>query len=93
MATNGWQGAPIVADGENAFTGSHRIAAVARTLNEDGIEVEIPFIQISDLCDLYGIDWAALLDEHGDTYEAAAELRTLLPAAVVAYLGYDVDGQ
>jgi hypothetical protein len=94
MIANGWQGAPIVVDSENAFTGVHRIAAVAYALREDGEEIETLYVEISDLCELYGIDWTTLLlDEHdGDTYAAAAELRYQLPREVVDYLGFDVDG-
>lgn len=94
MIERGWQGAPIVVDSENAFTGVHRIAAVAYALREEGEEIETPFVEISDLCELYGVDWSALLlDEHdGDAYTAAAALRYALPREVVDYLGYDVDG-
>lgn len=94
MKTNGWQGAPIVAAGEQALTGSHRIAAVSHLWNRDGIDVEIPRVEIADLCELYGLHWTTILmDEHdGDTYQAASALRELLPREVVGYLGYDVDG-
>lgn len=96
MAEHGWRGAPIVTEGGsggNAFTGVHRIAAVARLLNTEGIETEVPYVDIADLCEQYDIDWAALLDEYdGETYEAAAALRHLLPREVVDYLGLDVDG-
>lgn len=93
MAVHGWTGPPIVADGEQAYTGVHRIAAVTLLANSDGIEVQIPRVQISDLCALYDVDWAALTDDcNGDRYEAATSLHSLLPVAVLEYLGYDVDG-
>lgn len=93
MEATGWQGVPIVVDGEQALTGSHRIAAVDRLWNREGIEVPIPRVEISDLCELYGIDWNTVRREYdGDTYQAAASLRTELPREVVDYLGFDVDG-
>lgn len=93
MAAHGWRGAPIVVAGEQALTGTHRLAAVDVLLCTESVEIPIPRIEIRDLCELYGIDWDVLLDENGDvTYRAAAELRSLLPRDVVEYLGYDVDG-
>lgn len=93
LRANGWQGAPIVVAGEQAVTGSHRIAAATRLWNQDGIEVEIPRIEISDLCELYGLDWDAITAEYDyDLYEAATALKHKLPREVVDYLGYDVDG-
>lgn len=90
---NGWQGAPLVVDGENAFTGAHRIAAAAKLWNEHSISVEIPRVEISDLCEMYGLDWAEMVEQYdGDTYEAASALRAELPSEVVDYLGFDVDG-
>lgn len=93
MADNDWVGAPLVVDGENAFTGAHRIAAAAKLWNEHGTAIEIPRVEISELCEMYGLDWADMVAEHdGDTYEAAAALRSELPREVVDYLGFDVDG-
>lgn len=98
MAVHGWRGAPIVVDGGDggwALTGTHRLAAVRHALYEmDEAEVPVEYVEIGDLCRQYGIDWTALLlDEHdGDTYQAAAALRFLLPREVVDYLGFDVDG-
>lgn len=98
MAEHGWAGAPLVTEGGsggNAYTGTHRLAAAAHLCNTDGIEIHIEHIDISDLCELYGIDWSALVHhEHGgDTYQAASALRHLLPSDVVDYLGFDVDGE
>jgi hypothetical protein len=96
MAEHGWRGAPLVTEGGangKAYTGSHRIAAVVHLWNDHGVEVPIPYINITELCSTYGVDWAALLDEWvGDTYQAAAALRFDLPREVVEYLGFDVDG-
>ena len=92
MAERGWQGPPLVVDGENALTGTHRIAAVRALRNTEGIRVAIPRVEIADLCAAYGLVWAALRDQYGDSYWAAAALRDLLPREVVDYLGIDVDG-
>lgn len=92
MATHGWRGAPIVVDGEQALTGSHRIAAVTALWNTEGMGIPIPRVEISELCEMVELDWLALVDEFTDRYEAAAALQLLLPRDVVEYLGYDVDG-
>lgn len=92
MATHGWRGAPIVVDGEQALTGSHRIAAVVALWNTEGMEIPIPRVEISELCELVELDWPALAAEFEDRHEAAAALQLLLPRNVVEYLGYDVDG-
>lgn len=95
MAANGWQGAPLVVDGEQAITGSHRIAALAALVNGQGIEVHAPRVQISDVFAAAGLDWSAHLAEHGadagywQWYEAAAAAGHVLPAELVEYLGLD----
>lgn len=100
MEACGWAGSPIVVDGDNALTGSHRIAA-AELCKTEGINVPIPCVEVADLCALYGLDWATKVTEWEEAlpgpfarpwYEAAAEVKRLLPAEVVEYLGYDVDG-
>lgn len=88
MEEHGWVGAPIVILSEvQALTGSHRIAAAVKA------DVDVPRVTVEDLCEAYDLDWGAVRDEHGDDwYTAATALRDLLPADVVDYLGYDVDG-
>lgn len=95
MREDGWKGAPIVSEGgENAWTGAHRITAATRLWNDEGISVEIPHVDIAELCERYDLDWARVMVEFdNDTYEAAAALRGRLPREVVEYLGFDVDGQ
>jgi hypothetical protein len=96
MAERGWQGAPLVVDcdGGNAYTGSHRIAAVVFLNNDLGIHVDIPYIEIAELAEAHGVNWAELVEEWGgNTYDAAIELREKLPASVVERLGYDVGGE
>jgi len=88
MEVHGWVGAPVVSHGEQALTGSHRMRA-AREVGD----VSVPRVDVSELCEAYGLDWDGVLGEHGDDwYWAAAALRDLLPREVVIYLGYDVNG-
>lgn len=88
MEMHGWVGAPVVCHGEQALTGSHRMAAA----REAG-HVPVPRVDVSELCEAYGTDWDEVLAAHcDDWYWAAAALRDLLPREVVTYLGYDVNG-
>lgn len=50
MRQNGWQGAPLVADGENLITGAHRYVAA----REVGVEPHVV-----DIRDIYP-EWEAL---------------------------------
>ncbi|EWM19797.1 hypothetical protein KUTG_10101 [Kutzneria sp. 744] len=94
MAERGWQGPPLLVDGENAFTGSHRIAAVSDLWNRERITVEIPYVQVADLCAEFDIDFDALVEDwvagSGDMLDLSDRLTELLPAEVVAYLGMDL---
>jgi hypothetical protein len=94
MREYGWQGAPLVVAGEQALTGTHRLAAID-ALRAEGTEIEIPRIEVADLCELFGIDWQALEDDYGmndgmDWYDAARHLDEVLPRDVVDYLGLDI---
>ncbi|MCX4097729.1 hypothetical protein [Nocardia sp. alder85J] len=84
MTENGWQGAPLVVDGEQALTGSHRYWAAIATCTE------IPRIDVTDLCRLFDVDWDTHRDEHYEIYDAYRMLPDLFPADVVAYLGLDL---
>lgn len=96
MAVRGWHGPPIVIEGGpggTAYTGTHRLAAAIQARRDRDEWVEVPYIDIGELCEVYGIDWNELCDNFYDiTYQAAAELRFMLPREVVDYLGFDVDG-
>jgi hypothetical protein len=90
MRVRGWHGAPIVVDGDDACTGSHRIAACVKLWNDEGIDIGIPQVEITDVASLYGVDWDAHRQECGDSwYEAVRTISDRLPAAVVEYLGLD----
>jgi hypothetical protein len=88
MQLDGWIGAPLVVDGEQALTGAHRYDAA------QAAEIAIPRVQAADLAAAYGIDWTALLESFGDDphrwYPAAIALAKLLPADVAEYLGTDL---
>lgn len=84
MDEDGWIGAPLVVDGDQALTGSHRYWAAIETFTE------IPRIDIADLCDVCDIDWDAHRAEYPDSIEAYIAIADVLPADVVAYLGMDL---
>lgn len=83
MTDCGWIGAPVVADGENALTGTHRIQAAHDT------DTPLRVVQIADLCTVYGVDWNDIYRAYDYDWERLAELDRLLPRDVVAYLGLD----
>lgn len=85
MEENGWKGAPLVVECEQALTGSHRYWAATETFTG------IPRIDVTDLCDLFDADWDTLKNDHGgDWWEAARYLDEVLPREVVDYLGLDL---
>lgn len=106
MACHGWVGPPILVDGEYACTGSHRLGAVEKLCNDEGILMAIEYVEVADLCAEFGLDWEAILYEHSiviseadeerpeireyDTTAALVALAERLPADVVDYLGLDV---
>jgi hypothetical protein len=95
MERDGWAGPPIVADcglrlcnQDRAYTGAHRLAAWARARGEAGVPV--PCVWIEDIAEAAGLDWNALLDEHeGDSYLAAADLCSQVPAGIREAYGLD----
>ncbi len=84
LESNGWQGAPLVVDGENLLTGVHRYAA-AQSL--DWVDYEIPTIEISDIFAANGLDWAQMMEEENGDLEYV--LRQL-PQAVLDKYGIDI---
>lgn len=85
MEQHGWQGAPVVVDGESAVTGSHRLMAA----NE--VWIDVPRVQLAEVCDLFGVDWAAHREDcGGDWHEAVVTVDQILPREVVDYLGLDM---
>ncbi len=88
MLERGWQGPPVVVDGDLAVTGSHRLAARARAWNE-GVDVALPVVELSEVCAEFGADWDAHRGDELDWYEAVRTIDVKLPREVVAYLGLD----
>lgn len=90
MRDYGWQGPPIVVFDDVAFTGSHRLHAVAM-LHAEGIDLEIPTVDITHVCMVCDVDWQAHCDEWGHlTYDRDRTIADKLPAEVVEYLGLDL---
>lgn len=90
MRDYGWQGPPIVVYGQIALTGSHRLAAVAM-LRAEGVDVEIPTVDIADVCTVCAVDWEAHCEEwEHHTDDRDIMIATKLPDEVVEYLGLDL---
>lgn len=89
LDTYGWDGPPLLVEGECAVTGSHRIPAVD-VLTRGGTSLEVPVLDIAELAADYGIDWQLLRKQHPYLEEAAQQLAELLPSEVVATLGMDL---
>lgn len=91
MQADGWIGAPIVAAGDQALTGSHRIAA-AEAAKLD----EIPTVDVADLLAEQGQSWCDLVEEMAECgastpwYEVACRLGDHLPADIIAHYGLDM---
>lgn len=83
MAEWGWQGPPLLVDGADALTGSHRLAA-ARAAD---VEL-VPVVTVDEVLDAFDLD-RVMLAGCGDVYTRAMRLRVLLPGDVVAFLGVD----
>lgn len=94
MEANGWIGAPLVTFGDDQLlTGAHRYTA-AKSL--DWSDREIPTIGIEEIFAEAGLDfaaeWAALMDEGMSIDVATVEVVALLPEAVKAEYGIDIEG-
>lgn len=92
MAKDGWVGGPIVIQGEQAITGSHRLAAAALVMDrwerdEDVVEVHVETVEFRDLFEDAGLD----LDEVArDANYDMTEIVNALPASVKAEYGIDL---
>lgn len=89
MQNNGWQGAPIVCSADRAYSGSHRIRAWQAA--RDDVGASMPCIDITNLVQACGIDYAELLDAfNGDEEQAITRLAYDLPADVTDTYGLDL---
>jgi hypothetical protein len=88
---HGWQGAALVADGEQLLTGSHRYPAAKLVGLTDA---EIPTTDVRDLFAGAGLDfdatWAEAEDIYGDWYPAMVHTLAALPAAIRDEYGIDI---
>lgn len=86
---HGWQGAPLVVEGDRLLTGTHRYAACQLLGMGDG---EIPTIAVADLFAEAGLDFAATFadEDRGDWYHAMVWTLEALPAAVRDEYGIDI---
>lgn len=84
MEADGWVGTPVVVDGDQAVTGSHRIVAARRA------DIEVPTIDIRDLFADAGLDYDNVVEEYGgDRYEIVVRADQFLPASIVDQYGLD----
>jgi hypothetical protein len=81
MLSNGWTGAPIVVEGEQALTGAHRLAAAQIA------DIEVEAVELRDLFADADLD----LDEIArDANYDLVEIVNALPASVKAEYGIDL---
>lgn len=86
---DGWQGAPLVADGEQLLTGTHRYAACKALGMAD---YEIPTIDVRDLFAEAGLDFDATYAENdgGDWMQSMIWTLEALPQATRDEYGIDL---
>ncbi len=82
MIGSGWVGSPLVADGDQLLTGSHRYVAA------EIAGVDVPVVDIREIV----ADWDALIEETGYGYEVAvAHVCTYsIGAAIKSDNGLDI---
>ena len=90
IEANGWQGAPMVTDGELLITGVHRYAALRQIDRTDMLyDVTIP---IQDIIEDYDAQIEERMEENGDEwYEAMKATVAGLDASTREYYGLDAD--
>lgn len=87
MIANGWRGAPLVRWGDGLVTGTHRYHAA------NAAEICIPVVDLEDLFEEAGLDFAALWAANGEpTYgeDGMVWLINGLPEAVRDEYGIDI---
>jgi len=86
-----WPGPPLVHDGDQLLTGTHRYAA-ARSI--DMIDADIPLVDIREVFAEADMDWESVWHEHGEPtanepYYVDAILE--LPPAIRRKYGIDME--
>lgn len=85
---DGWQGAPMVADGDLLLTGVHRYAAMRQLDREDVVERHT--IEIRDICPDYDAKVAELMAEDFSGLEAIQMVLEDMPEATRTEYGIDL---
>lgn len=88
MAAHGWRGAPLLVDGDDALTGTHRLAAIRHLWGEQGLEVAALVVTVDEVLDVAGLDRSDL-ECCDDAYERTQFLAEVLPSEMTVYLGLD----
>lgn len=87
MSVNGWQGCPLVADGDQLITGTHRYIAA------QALDIAVPTIQLDELYALAGLNMVALHETHGSptiNELAFVDFLSELPTAMIQEYGIDI---
>lgn len=85
MREQGWQGAPLVADGDDLITGAHRHYAWTQLVGR--AEFEIPIIDIRELCPEYD----EIMADESDWYVGVTWIVSRLPAEIREQYGLDIE--
>ena len=93
MERDGWQGAPLVTDGNQLITGVHRYHAWTELCERPAFE--IPTVDIRDVFAEADLDYdtimAEMIDSGLDWYIALVEAVRDLPADIANRYGIDVE--
>lgn len=84
---NGWQGAPMVTDGELLLTGVHRYAALCQIDREALVDANT--IDIRDICEGYDDQIAEWMEDGDEWYEALVRVLDELDADTQEQYGID----
>lgn len=87
---HGWDGPPLVMLDDIAVTGSHRYAALNELFNESGAIIDVPVIDLRDVCAEYSADYEAHCKRYNSDTEALTRMEEILPHEVIDYLGLDM---
>ncbi len=90
MERDGWQGAPLVAEGDQLYTGVHRYTAAQRL---GWADYQIPTVDVREIWEALGRDFEAevaeVIDDYADGSVCIAEMLGNLPQETKDYYGID----